>query len=122
MQRLLKAVGIAYIAVLAAGCTDSNESDIDIEALVKSVETKSTISKQSAIDEITPALEFGLKQLESVCEEIPSERECQNELTKHRKQVNQFSRGEWEDIPKMSLEELAFLSEKFNKDAWKLWK
>lgn len=113
MQRLLKAVGIAYIAVLAASCTDSNESDIDIEALVKSVETKSTISKQSAIDDLTPALVFGLKQLESVCEEISSERECQKELTKHRKQVVQFSRGEWEDIQKMSLEELAFLSEKF---------
>jgi len=104
-----------YIVILAAGCTDRNESDIYIEALIRSVETKSIISKQSAIDDLSPVIDFASMQLETVCEEIPDDRACQSELTKHLNQVDQFKRGEWDNLPKMSLEELAFLSAKFAK-------
>ncbi len=103
---------VATIAVMVAGLTGCFDYQATENMRIETIDIseKYEINKQSAIADALPGLESSIKHLESVCAEIQDDGACNKELSILQAQVESFGRGEWQDIPTISLEKFSLIA------------
>lgn len=103
---------LIIVLAVSAGCNQTSNSSIDIDALIHKTNLDAQNIKEESIRELSPYLEASIKRLENICSELGPDtiddfnELCTDQIQSQKSNLVMFSSGNWK-ATNVSVEEFS---------------